>query len=343
MADPAADWISLNKSYYKINEFFKMSQEFRSIEIEHCLVAVARHGGPIAITRNPAHIVISKATDPTRENICMFSNNGEMMSLIPLNSEKSNIVGFDFIEDESLVVVFEEAIFFVIDPFLGTNKVNRLGGRHEQTKIVEAKMFDNGFAFYNTDNDFFYLSNVHEPQVHKFLDPQIVSKPSFFLPISAKNSNSERIELQVTHSESGVVVVVENESSKLYYNQLKNNAAAEILPTIPGIVMIAISPGHKLVAYLTKDKLLHVVSADLSSNTHIETSLKYEKLPKSLVWCAEDCVCLVFEKYMLIVTHDQAVEKINFSNKGCHAYPEVDGVKLISNNRCEILRKLPES
>ena len=45
--DPSSDWIVLEgdgvePSYYKISEFYKMSYEFRSLELNHMLVAVAR-------------------------------------------------------------------------------------------------------------------------------------------------------------------------------------------------------------------------------------------------------------------------------------------------------------
>lgn len=44
--------------------------EFKFIDIAHSKIAVAKLGGPIAVTRNPDHIVLMKPEDPTRENIC---------------------------------------------------------------------------------------------------------------------------------------------------------------------------------------------------------------------------------------------------------------------------------
>ena len=82
---------------------------------------------------------------------------------------------------------------------------------------------------------------------------------------------------------------------------------------------------------------------DFSPNTYSKTNLfEFKKTPKSMVWCAEDCVALVYKSTIELVGPDINYT-INVSSKGCFAFPEVDGIKLISNASCDILRRIPDS
>ena len=340
--DPTADWIGLKDKYYKLFEFYKMASEFKSLELNHSKIAMARHGGPIAITRDPDHIVLSKSDDPTKENICIYTNNGELMVACP-NKEKEKIIGFDFIEDEFLLVVWQTGTYVLIDPHLSSKKSYNIGSRFETEKIIEAKVFDNGFAFYTVANYFYFVKNVFEPHVAKFIDAELASSAKFFIPISPKNTMSERVELQIAHPEAGIILLIEDESKKIYYNSNnRDNIAAEQLPNIPKIIKISISPNYKFIAYLTEQKCVYVVSADFSPNTFIKTEIHYDKKLKDMVWCAEDCVALISTRAIELVGPD-ATEKISLNSKGCFAFPEVDGIKVISNTKCEILRRLNDS
>lgn len=340
--DPTADWISLKDKYYKLFELYKMASEFKSLEINHSKIAIARHGGPIAITRDPDHIVLSKSDDPTKENICIYTNNGELMVTCP-NKEKEKIIGFDFIEDEYLLVVWQTGTYILIDPHLSSKKSYNIGSRFETEKILEAKIFDNGFAFYTIANYFYFVKNVFEPHLAKFVDAELPSPPKFFIPISPKNTMSERVEVQISHPDAGIILLIEDECKKIYYNSNnRDNIAAEQLPNIPKILKISISPNHKFIAYLTEQKLVHVVSADFSPNTHVKTEVKDEKKIKNMVWCSEDCVALISTRSIELVGPD-VTEKINMNTKGIFAFAEVDGIKVISNTKCEILRRLSDS
>ena len=48
-----------------------------------------------------------RGKDLTQENIVFFSNNGQYISKVSIKDEKEIIVGFDFIDDEFLLVVFQ--------------------------------------------------------------------------------------------------------------------------------------------------------------------------------------------------------------------------------------------
>jgi len=64
------------------------------------LISVASYGGPIAITSDKTKILTLREGDPSIENICIFSNEGEIIHLIRLSNPFQNvIVILEFIKD----------------------------------------------------------------------------------------------------------------------------------------------------------------------------------------------------------------------------------------------------
>lgn len=70
------NWIESKDANFKIDQFYKMNKEFRKLEIEHMLIAIAQNGGPIAITSDKRKILAVRSDDPSLENVCIFSNEG---------------------------------------------------------------------------------------------------------------------------------------------------------------------------------------------------------------------------------------------------------------------------
>lgn len=65
------------------------------------LIAIPANGGPIAITSDKRQILALRADDPSLENICIFSNDGELIIKTKIDSSfrKDVIVGFEFFVD----------------------------------------------------------------------------------------------------------------------------------------------------------------------------------------------------------------------------------------------------
>lgn len=64
------------------------------------LISVASYGGPIAITSDKTKILTLREEDPTLENICIFSNEGDIVQRIRLHEPfKNPIICLEFIKD----------------------------------------------------------------------------------------------------------------------------------------------------------------------------------------------------------------------------------------------------
>jgi hypothetical protein len=76
-----------------------MRHEFRNINFPLSKIAIAKFGGPIAVTKNLDYILSIHSEDILRNHICVFSNSGEVISNI-IFKESNRIVCFDFLKDE---------------------------------------------------------------------------------------------------------------------------------------------------------------------------------------------------------------------------------------------------
>ncbi len=70
---------------------------------------MASYGGPIALTSDKTKILTLREDDPSIENICIFSNEGEIINRIRLSNPFQNvIVCLEFIQDEFLLAIFQK-------------------------------------------------------------------------------------------------------------------------------------------------------------------------------------------------------------------------------------------
>lgn len=56
------------------------------------MISVAGYGGPIAITSDKMKLLTLRNDDPSLENVCIFSNEGELINRIKLDDPFRNII-----------------------------------------------------------------------------------------------------------------------------------------------------------------------------------------------------------------------------------------------------------
>ncbi|KAI8973476.1 Vps16, C-terminal region-domain-containing protein [Mycotypha africana] len=104
---------------------------------------------------------------------------------------------------------------------------------------------------------------------------------------------------------------------------------------------MVISPNGKFLALFTSDGKLWVVSTDFQKNLS-EYATKSKIAPQQLVWCGTDSVVLYWEKIVLMVGPFGDWIKYTYDDPIFLA-SEIDGVRIISNEKCELLQKVPAS
>ena len=90
--------------------------------------------------------------------------------MIELPNPFRNIaVHLEFIQDELLLVLFQEGNQWLIDPNTGNVFKSKLKGLIETELIIAGKVFENGYAIFTNKNRFLYVRSAYQPQCVEFL------------------------------------------------------------------------------------------------------------------------------------------------------------------------------
>lgn len=101
---------------------------------------------------------------------------------------------------------------------------------------------------------------------------------------------------------------------------------------------VSVSPSGRLVALFTSEGKLWIVSNDFQSKLS-EYDTKSRVAPSSVNWCGDDAVILAWEDEIHLVGSNGTASKYYYDGR-VHVIPEMDGVRLITNDTCEFLHKV---
>jgi len=104
---------------------------------------------------------------------------------------------------------------------------------------------------------------------------------------------------------------------------------------------MAVTPNGKMLACFTESGNLWVCSTDFQKNLS-EFDPRALKPPLQLVWCGTDSVILYWDKLLLMVGPYGDWVKYSYRSP-LVLVPECDGVRIISNEKCEFLHRVPKS
>lgn len=103
---------------------------------------------------------------------------------------------------------------------------------------------------------------------------------------------------------------------------------------------VSVSPNGKFVSLYTEDGKVWVISSDFQEKLS-EYDSKAKTVPKDVQWCGNHSVVLAWEDEVHMVGPSGAALKYFFDG-WVHLLPDIDGVRLITNDVCEVLQKVPE-
>ena len=103
---------------------------------------------------------------------------------------------------------------------------------------------------------------------------------------------------------------------------------------------VSVSPNGKFVTLYTEDGKVWVISSDFQEKLS-EYDSKARTIPKDVQWCGNNSVALAWEDEVHMVGPSGAALKY-FYDGWVHLLPDVDGVRLITGDVCELLQKVPD-
>lgn len=141
-------------------------------------------------------------------------------------------------------------------------------------------------------------------------------------------SLNRRVEV-ILATAQGSIVVVDAQS------------AQDQLLTSGPFSRMCVSPTGSLIACFNASGTLHVLSTDFTKNLS-EFGTGSRKAPTDLVWCGEDSVVLYWDNLLLMVGPYGDFVKYTYES-ALALVPECDGVRIVSNELCEFLSRVPSS
>ncbi|VBB86617.1 Putative vacuolar protein sorting-associated protein 16 VPS16 [Podospora comata] len=324
VAHPTAGWEQLGPSFYRKIQLY--TQVFdQDLDLDNYIVAGAPYSGAIALYRDEGKLVAYQPTRTSKPSIDIYScAGGEPILSIPWDS--GSIKGLGWSEDEKLLVITADGTVRCYFDLQGEFTQFSLGNGAEDSGVKSCRFYAHGLVALLNNNSLVSISSYSEPRPKLLAPPPEGEVHSWSLiPPSYTNSRSVEVLLSI-----GQTIYVSDAT------------ACEDRGLDQGpFTHITVSPNGKFVALYTKAGRVYVINSTFEENLS-EHDSKSKIPPKYVEWCGKDAVVIAWEDEVHLVGPYGSSAKFYYDSGRVHLLPDYDGVRIIANDRCDFLQKVPE-
>lgn len=242
-----------------------------------------------------------------------------------INWENGAIRGLGWSEDEKLLVITKDGTVRCYYDLQGDFTQFSLGTEAEEFGVVECRFYSTGFVALLGNNHLVSISRYEEPRPKLLAIPPNGEVHSLTL-VPPEYTLSRSVEVLLAMEETIYVVdATDCEDRMLDIGPFRN---------------LSVSPNGKFAALYTEAGKLYVISSDFQ-NRLSEYDTKSKTPPKDLQWCGNDAVVIAWEDEVHLVGPNGSAAKF-FYDAWVHVIADHDGVRLITNDVCDFLSKVPE-
>ncbi|KIX08743.1 uncharacterized protein Z518_03400 [Rhinocladiella mackenziei CBS 650.93] len=320
--NPRAGWEKIGDQFYRKLPLYESIFD-PDLELENYLVAGASYGGALALWRDTTKIARYRTGQSTKPTIDIYSSSGKLISNI--NWEKGSIKGLGWSDDEKLLVVTEDGTVHCYLGLHGDFQPFSLGHGAEEYGVKSCRFWSHGFVALLANNALIAVSSFEEPRP-RLLAPAPAGDVHSWSLIPPAYTLSRSVEvLLAVHKTIYVVDVTEAEDRGLSDGPFKH---------------VSVSPNGRFAALFTEDGKVWVVGSDFQ-HTYSEYDSKAKTTPTQIYWCGNDSVILAWEDEIHMVGPNGTAAKYYYDDQ-VHVVPDIDGVRLLTNEACEFLHKVPD-
>lgn len=319
---PTAGWEKVGDRFYRKTQLYTAIFD-QDLDLDNYIVAGAPYGGAIAICRDDTKIVSYQPSKSSKPSIEIYSCAGKLLKSI--NWDKGSVKGLGWSEDEKLLVVSYDGTVRCYYNLQGDFTQFSLGREAEDFGVHSCRFYDQGMVALLTNNALISVSSYDEPRPKALASPPegevhawAIISPSFTL------SRSVEVLLSVGKT---VYVVDKTECEDRFLD-------------IGPFSHINVSPNGKFAALYAADGKAHVITSDFQSRLS-EHDSRSQLTPKYLEWCGNDAVVIAWEDEVNVVGPNNAVASYVYEGR-VHVIGDHDGVRLITNDVCDFLQKVPD-
>ncbi|KAI8591791.1 Vps16, N-terminal region-domain-containing protein [Geranomyces variabilis] len=318
-ASPTANWNLLGDRFYCKNETYSMS--WKNMDLSKFRIAAAPFGGPIAMIRDDKQVLML-SNQNTKPEMLIYSSAGALIS--QFQWDKGRIMGMSWSASEQLVCVLETGavrLYTIHGEFVQFS----LGEEAKEFGVLECRMWPSGLVALTGNFKLIAITNLEEPRPQLLADAGLKHIPSSWDVVSPKHTLSRHLEV-ILAVDANVLVV----DAVMKQEQSLNQGP---------FTRMSVSPNGKFLALFTADGRLWVLSTDFQ-NKLAEFSTSSDSPPVQMTWCGTDSVVLHWPDTVLMV--GPFGDWIRYSFEGTvHLVAELDGVRIISSDKCEFLQRVP--
>ncbi|KAJ6237515.1 vacuolar protein sorting vps16 [Anaeramoeba flamelloides] len=324
MNNPSLTWNKFDRYFYETNEFYQM--EWEDIDLSNYIVSASRFGGLLALILDDSKVIQINSVS-IKHRIFIYTSSGVLISQIDYGNKKVKGVGWTL--DERLLVVYEDCSVVIYDIFGEIIKTILMAQEKDQELVYRTVVWENGIVILTKKDRLILIESMDDPKIMEYNLPLklgAVTAMEIILPFFTFSGHTE--------------VLISTLDNKLYV--LSEKSDPFVIDLDERIIDLVISPTGKLLAYYTANGGLFVVSTDFEKN-YLQFNCNMKQKPRQICWCSGDTVLLNFEKNNLLLMVGPSQSYLQYYYyEPIHLITEVDGTRIITNTKCEFLRKVPE-
>lgn len=318
---PTEYWNALHDKFYRKEEIYTM--EWEGVDLSRFRIAGSSYGGPIAMIRNDNKI-LELETENIKSIMYFYTSSGKLINHFQWVHGK--IVGMEWTDTENFVAVINDGTVCIFD-IHGEYSQFSLGHNTKENGIIDCLIWGSGLVAMTSNYRLISVNNFDEPRPKLLADANLTDKPYSWIIVPPQYTLSRSLEVFIAVKNTIFVVDISDVQDQLL---------------IQGpFLKMCVSPDGKLLALFTSKGELWVISTDFQKNLS-QYSTGSKEPPEQMVWCGADTVLLYWPGTLLMVGPFGDWIKYVYDSP-LFMIPEIDGVRIITNKKCEYLQKVPES
>ncbi|KAK2592558.1 Vacuolar protein sorting-associated protein 16 [Conoideocrella luteorostrata] len=315
-----ADWESVG------DKWFRKTQQYTEIfdqdlDLDNYVVAGAPYAGALALWRDDSKLQAYQAKGASKPTIDIYSLAGKKLRSIPW--DKGHIKSLGWSEEESLLVVTADGNVRCYD-LQGDFSNFTLGHGADNFGVESCCFYDNGMVALLGNNSLVTVSSYSEPRP-RLLAATPEGRVHSWAIISPDNTLSRSVEVLLSVGSTVYVVDATDCEDKFVDSGPFSH--------------ISVSPDGRYIDLYSKAGTAHIISSDFQEQI-FEHDSDSQTPPKYVEWCGSDALIAWEDEVHVIGPGDQSSSYIYDSTR-VHVISEYDGARLITNDFCEFLERVP--
>ncbi|KAL4725534.1 Vacuolar protein sorting-associated protein 16 [Fusarium chlamydosporum] len=315
-----ADWESVG------DRWFRKTQQYTAVfdqdlDLDNYVVAGAPYAGALALWRDDTKLLAYQPGRSAKPAIDIYSLAGKKLRSIPW--DKGTIKGLGWSEDETLLVVTADGTVRCYD-LQGDFTQFSLGHGADNYSVESCRFYDHGMVALLGNNSLITVSSYAEPRP-KALAQTPEGEIHAWSIISPNHTLSRSVEVLLSVDKT-VYVVDATDCEDRFLD-------------IGPFSHISVSPDGRYVNLYAVNGKAHVISSDFQERLY-EHDSNSQTPPLYVEWCGSDAL-IAWEDEVHIIGPGDSSSSYIYDSTRVHVISEHDGARLITNDFCDFLERVP--